>query len=537
MGINLRLLLLTSSLFALASFTMETTVDYEADYVVIGMGAAGAEIARLLANEGFLVIGLEAGGDHDNDVPIKDSAFAPVLEEDFFPNYFYQLSQVRQPNAPFSEFNYTTGRLLGGGTAINGQQYVEGTDENYLRWQSLLGAPWTVSNIHQAFINIENYNCVGSCPNRGHAGLLDIRQAPVMPSTPAQDFVGAVTAALGYPEINDYNLSATELGPFTRWQLTQKPNGQRESSSTAFLKPNTNDKLRILDKTTALKILFDGKTAIGVSVLRDGKHNTVCARRKVIVSAGIYSPWLLQVSGVGPADVLNDAGVKIVAENPEVGQHLINHLTTLAIFENSFDPGPPSDPNALYDGGAFLPDPFIYQPNPTSSKGQRGVQLIGINSGNTFVIGIIALQPKSLGTVKIQSGDPLQIPLVDDAAFTDPLDLATYAKIFTTYIGPIAANMPPNYTLVSPTPAVINDPTLLNDYILNNLEHTHHWTSTCRMGTSLANGVVDKFGNVLGVSNLVVADASIAPFIPDGNTQAVTYMIGKIIVQSIIKNQ
>ena len=133
----LEVVFLLKKFFLLSCFLSITSIAAElesiealcADYVVVGMGAAGAEIASRLSQAGFSVIALEAGGNHDNDVPIKNSTFAPVLEEDYFPQYFYQLLQVLQSNADDAQFNYTTGRLLGGGTSINGEQYVEGTDQ------------------------------------------------------------------------------------------------------------------------------------------------------------------------------------------------------------------------------------------------------------------------------------------------------------------------------------------------------------------------------------------------------------------------
>jgi choline dehydrogenase len=545
----LEVVFLLKKFFLLSCFLSITSIAAElesiealcADYVVVGMGAAGAEIASRLSQAGFSVIALEAGGNHDNDEPIKNSTFAPVLEEDYFPQYFYQLLQVLQSNADDAQFNYTTGRLLGGGTSINGEQYVEGTDQVYAQWENLLGDFWSISKIREAFLRIEKYNGFTTC-NRGHNGKLDIRQAPVVATSMATKFVQAVSAATGFAEILDYNCSQSENGPFTRWQLTQKPNGNRESSSTAFLRPmleSSQPNLQILDNSTVLKILIDeDNQASGVSILKNGKPCTVCAQKKVIISAGVNSSYLLQLSGIGPRAVLEQAHVKVRVDSPNVGQNLINHLTNVALFSaNPNDVGVPAlDLSALYVGGAFLPDPS--QPIVTNPAQLRGVQLIGSSpEPGVFAIGIIALQPKSRGSANIQNGDPLRIPLVNDNAFSDPADLQTFKDIFRVYIKNIAQQLnliDPLYNLVAPPLAVINDDALLEEYILKNLDHTHHWTGTCKMGTSRANGVTDKFGNVFGVRNLVVADASTAPFIPDGNTQAVAYLIGDRVAEHII---
>lgn len=533
-------------LYAGNSIGNPDTLAYEADYVVVGMGAAGAGLAKLLSDDFHnSVIGIEAGGDHDNDTPIKDSTFAPTLEEDFFPQYFYQLAQVVQPAAPESEFNYTTGRMLGGGSSINGEQYVRGSVELYAEWQALLGSFWSVDSIYHAFKEYEKYNGVTDCPEkRGSHGAVDIRQAPVLPTSMATKFVNATILATGYPEILDYNCPQTPMGSFTRWQLFQHPDGTRESSSTAYLKPVLNSdlkskgkrKFKVLDKTTVLRVIFKGNKAVGVKILKDGKYGTVHARKKVILCAGIYSPWLLQLSGIGPKDVLENAGVDVLVDNPHVGENLVNQFVSVAVFTaNPNDEGVPAiDPSALYVGGAFLPDA-----TPPVDPTRRGIQLIGISpQAGTFVTAIINLQPKSRGTVKIQSSDPLQIPLVDDGAFTDPADIATFMNAYKVYIKDIAQQLnalDPLYNLIVPSLAVINDDAALEEYIVSTIEHTHHWTGTCRMAPRDQGGVVDKHGNVYGVKNLIVADDSIAPFIPDGNTAGCAFMIAKKIAHHLLK--
>lgn len=537
-------------LLTIISFVHEEcrSIDYEADYVVVGMGAAGAGVAKILSNnKAVSVIGIEAGGDYDDSVPISNSTYAPVLEEEYFPNYFYQLSQIPQPLAGGAQFNYTTGRLLGGGSSINGEQYVRGSGINYSQWAPLVGERWSAENIFSAFKDLENYFGIATAiTRRGYSGLVHIRQAPVNPTTMAEKFVTAVSQATGYPEIIDYNDISTPIGPFTRWQLFQRPDGRRESSSTAYLKPfldknlEGRDKrqLKILVNSTVLKVLFDGTKATGVQILKNGEFSNVYARKKVILCAGIYSNCLLQISGIGSKDLLKSIGIDVIYDNPNVGKNLINHFINMAVFTaNPDDPGvPEEDPNALYVGGAFLPDP-----TPPVDPLVRGVQLIGVSGGpGSFVIAIITNQPKSRGTVTIQSKDPLQVPLVDDGTFTDSADLDTFMNVYKIYIKEIAARLnalDSQYVLVDPTLDIINDDELLEEYILANIDHTHHWTGTCRMAPLDQGGVVDSHGNVYGVENLVVADDSIAPFIPDGNTAACAFMIGRKIALDIKRHE
>lgn len=524
---------------------------YEADYIVVGMGAAGAEVAKLLSDDRRMsVIGIEAGGNHDDDIPIKDSTYAPVLEDDYSPQYFYQIEQKKQGALPDIQFNYTTGRMLGGGSSINGMQYVEGTNELYRKWEKLLGKFWSIEEIRCAFKEIERFKTKNKSYCRGSKGELNIRLAPEMPTSMAEKFSVAVSHATGFPEIFDYNNPQTELGPFTRWQLTQKRNGNRESSSTAFLAPylkkqqtrKRGRKLKILDKTTVTKVLFKGNKARGVRILQNGTPGTVYARKKIILCAGVLSPCILQLSGIGPRDVLEKAGVKVLYENSNVGKDLVNQfICTAMLSANPSDVGvPENDLNALYVGGAFLPDPSLpYDSN--NSRGLRGIQLIGMSpEPGVFLIAVINLQPVSRGVVNIQSADPFQVPLVDDGAFENQEDLQTFVDAFRIYIKSIAKELnaiDSMYNLISPSTSVIDDTNLLTEYIKANIGHTHHWTGTCKMGKSAYDGVVDKHGNVFGVENLVVADDSIAPFIPDGNTQACAYLIGRKIAKHIVQTQ
>lgn len=520
----------------------------QADYIVVGMGAAGAGVAKILSDDNAIsVIGIEAGANHDEDEQITNATYAPTLEEDYFPQYFYQMAQIVQEHVPEGEFNYTTGRLFGGGSSINGMQYVQGSIPLYEQWEALLGSSWSVNSIHNTFKKLEKYN--GYTPtsdDRGYSGAVNIRQAPLNPTNMAFKFVDAVSQATSLPVILDYNAPATPIGPFLQWQLFQNPDGTRASSSTAYLKDILSAKnegrgkrnLQVLEKTTVLRVLFKGKKAVGVEYLRNGVYGKAFAKKKVILAAGVYSPWILQLSGIGPKEVLEKAGVQVIYDNPNVGQNLINHFISVAVFTaNPDDQGlPENDLSALYTGGAFLPDPT----EPVSPL-RRGVQLIGMSAGpGNFMICSLALQPKSKGNVLIQSGDPFQIPLVDDRAFTDPADLLTYKNIYKVYIKNIAEQLnsiDSQYTLVVPSLDVIDDDEALEEFIVDTIEHTHHWAGTCRMAPRSEGGVVDNHGRVYGTKNLIVADVSIAPIIPDGNTGACAFMIGRKIAKELQRKE
>jgi len=402
------------------------------------------------------------------------------------------------------------------------------------------------SRIQQAYKEFEKYTGLTNNPKaRGKKGDVEIRQTPVDSTSMAQKFVDATISATGISEILDYNDPKTPMGPFTRWQLYQRPNGERESSSTAYLQGLVDNngksygrrKLTILSKTSALRVLFDkNKKAIGVEYVKEGQFGRVFANKKVILCTGVFSPKLLMLSGVGPKKLLKERGIDVVFPNDNVGKNLVNHPLINAVFTaNPNDHGvPENDPNALYVGGAFLPDPTL-----GSDQTKRGVQLIGMSPGaGTFMVCALLLNPKSRGYVEVQSNDPLKPVLATDELFTNPDDLESFKNIFKVYIANIAAQLAaidPQYQLVTPSLSIINDDDLLTDFIKENVDIAHHWMGSCSMGKKGHRAVVNKYGHVIGVKDLVIADASISPFPNDGNTSAPAFMIGRVIAEQLIK--
>lgn len=520
--------------------------DLVYDYIIVGTGPAGAVLAKTLTDDKETsVLLLEAGDNNDQDEPIRDSTFAPELEELFFPQYFWQGEGIPQEALDDRSFEWTTGRLSGGGSSINGEQYVRPTSAVLAEWERLLGPLWSPQLALERFKALENFHGIsGTSEVHGHNGRIDIRQAPTDPTVMARKLVRAIEQATGFKEIVDYNNPQTPLGPFTRWQLYQMPNGQRESSSTAFLSSDImtpagrgvqGRKLRVLYKSTALRILFRQQRAVGVEFLKAGQRVRAHARRKIIVSAGINSPQLLMLSGIGPASMLEQAGIPVIFDNPHVGQNLTNHTLNFATFTtNPLDrPLPLNDPNALYTGGAFLPDP-----TPGSDQSRRGVQLIGLGSENQLTIAILYLQPKSRGSIQLQNNDPLKIVLADEGFLNNPADMEAIKAIYRTYIRNIAAKLAAidqRYRLVSPTLDIINNDARLEDFIRQNFDHNHHQQAFLRMAPLREGGVVDRRGHVHGVEDLIVADASIIPFTVDGNTSAAAYLIGYTIAQQLRK--
>ena len=435
------------------------------DYIIIGGGTAGATIAKMLSdNKKNSVLLLEAGEDNDTDEPITNSTFAPVLQNLFFPQYFWQGEGVPQEQLNNRTFRWTTGRLLGGAYSVNRQLWVRPTEAVITKWEELLGPTWSPQAVINRFKKIEDYNGETDNPEaRGFNGRVDVRQAPV------------------------------------------------------------------------LKINFCRKTARGVSYLKDGEVHEACARKKVILSAGIKSPSIIMHSGIGPAKELENVGIDVIKDNANVGMHMANHSIIAVTFSTNPDdlPQQKNDANAHLIAGAFLPNP-----NPEVDQTLRAIQIEPFLSGNNLIVGVSPIQPKSRGTVQIQSDDPLKIELGDEEFLDNPADLQLLMDTFKIYIKNIATKLneiDPNYKLLSPTMDVINDDTLLEAFIRQNLSLTFHEESTLRMSDSEVDGVTNFKGEVFGVKDLIVADNSIIPFTADGNTSAPAYLIGFTIAEQLLK--
>lgn len=522
------------------------------DYIVVGTGPAGAVIAKKLTdNKKTSLLALEAGDNNSREIPIRDSRYAPpfILRDNFRNQYYWTGSGVPQAFINMRTLPWAGGRTLGGTSSVNNEHYVRPSQANMEKWEELLGPSWSPEKETKQFVRLENYNGRTDNPDaRGFKGRLNIRQNPVNPTDMAEKLVSAIEEATGIPRILDYNDPDTPIGPFTRWQLYQRPDGVRESSDTAFLSSDIINKkgqgvdgrrLVVSFNSTVQRVIFDrNKRAIGVEFVKNGECVCAYAQKEVIISAGINSPKIIMHSGIGPSDLLNDAGVPVIYHNPNVGRHLTTHAANTVTFTtNPKDRAIPSDdPFAVYTGGAFLPDP-----SPGSDENRRGVQIIGQSGPDkTLILGFWLTEPKSKGSVIIQNNDPQKMVLANQGNFSNPDDMVSLKNVFKIYIKNIAAKLAKidsKYQLITPGLETIENEEKLEEFIKNNVTSTNHIQGTLRMAASPKDGVVNSAGYVYGVKDLIVADDSIAPFVSDGNTSAPAFFIGANIADQILRSK
>lgn len=522
--------------------------QYDYDFIVIGMGAAGATLLRTLSDAGFSVIGIEAGINCDDDPVIQDPMYAGMLEEEYTWKYFFNQETEPNPDVNGIAMNYTTGRMLGGGSSINGMQYVRGSSQFWDAWGNINGNLWNATAAQNGFKELESFIGTPGAfdpSNHGTNGKMQTRQAPQNESSMAVKFANALATATGSSVISDYNDPSTPIGTFTRWSLFQRFNGLRASSSIDMLadiidsngkSTDKSRKVRIYLNSTVNKVKFNcHKKAVGVKFIQNGKSKYLHAQKEIILCAGNRSNEILQRSGVGNASYLNSLGIRVVYNNPAVGVGSKNHLISTAVFSANPDDSPSNggDPNSMYVGGAFLP-------NVGDSSNKRGFQWIGVDGGSgVLVVVFYNLNPESVGVDKIQDKDPLRISAVAENLFSEQVDLNRIVDVYQqqiTALNNVFANnsMYAGYQLMEPSLDVINDTDALKEHIKNELEHAHHWTGTCIMAPENAGGVVDNLGQVYGIKGLRVADISVAPIQPDSNTAAPAFFVGYNIAKQII---
>lgn len=537
--------------------------SFEADIIVIGGGAAGCVLMNQLSKNGlFSVLGLEAGPNLTAEPEIQAVGLpALLLPATAAYRFFWWGWRQTKPQPMLNGRvggDWITGMMLGGGSSVNGLYYGRGSNAVYSQWEEISGsANWTLDKILRTFQSLENYQGFSITPRaRGEKGPVNVLQTPTVSQITRDILLPATQAAFpGIPTVVDYNDPQVENCLDTRTQWLIDPSGtKRVSSATAFLNSDvmTPDghgvnchKLRVLFNSVVDKIVFNEEgRAEKVIFIRDGKLVEARARKAVVLAAGINSSKILQLSGIGPKKVLKKAGIKPVFVNENVGKHLKNHpLMSITLLANPNDNGiPPGAPYAFTIHNVYLPevggsanDPRMLQILFEYVPANNLIQL------PLLIIGFELLNPKSEGSVTIQSDNSYQIAAAGDGVYQNPIDLQNMKSAIKVYIRNLLAQL----ALVNPlTPfykPILQDPinavilanysdAAVEAYVKNNTNlgaDARHFTSHCKMAPLNAGGVVDGDTRVHGTTNCFVVDNSICPEIPNINTTASALMIGK----------
>ncbi|WP_283644250.1 GMC family oxidoreductase [Marinovum algicola] len=511
------------------------------DFIIIGGGSAGSVLAgRLSEDASARVLLLEAGGSDRHPFYHLPAGFAKMTKG----IGSWGWDTVPQKHMQNKVFRYTQAKVIGGGSAINAQIYTRGNPQDYDDWRQMGCTGWGYDDVLPYFKKAEDNETYENAFH-GKGGPLGVSE-PRAPLPICEAYFEAA-AALGIPRNPDIN-SETQDG-VCYYQLTQR-NVRRSSAAMAYVTPNRGrPNLTVKLGAQVRRLLVERGRATGIEMM-DGTR--LMADREVLLCSGaVGSPRLLQLSGLGPADHLSQLGIDVVADQPEIGANLQDHLDLYCISElsgpYSYDryarphwaalaglqyvmgrKGPVA--SSLFEtGGFWYADPDARSPDIQFHLGlgtgiEHGVAAMpqgGITLNSCY------LRPRSRGTVRLQNADPAKAPLIDPNYLQDPLDreMSIRGLKLTQEIlsqAPLA-----KYILAErlPGPDVKTDQAYF-DFICIHSKTSHHCAGTCRMGVD-DGAVVDTRLRFNGIERLRVVDNSIMPTVISSNTNAAAIMIGE----------
>ena len=525
----------------------------EADYVIIGAGSAGCVLANRLSADGrHRVVLLEAGPESDRFFVNMPAAAQKVMDD---PELNWRHLAEPDPSANDRRIFWHAGKMLGGGSAINGMVYIRGARQDYDGWAAAGCTGWSWNEVLPYFLRSETYH---GAPSQWHGSSGPLSVSPLTIKHPLADAYVEAATAIGARPVEDY--ASGDIDGTFLINVTQG-DGQRCSSARAHLgEAKGRSNLTVVTGALVDRVLLSEGRATGVRYRHGGETREVAAHREVIVSAGsLQSPAVLMRSGIGDAERLAAFGIAVVRDLPQVGRNLTEHasiaysrfvsarmynaatspfrlpwhmLNYLLFRQGVLTSGP-------VQAMAFLRSrPELERPDIRTQWApfcfDLGTGKLHKRSGMSVFTGIT--HPRSRGEIRLRSADPVDQPIIDHRLLGDDEDVAALVAALKLvdhiFEHPALARHVIGRNLPPERPA---DDAGWEEVLRRYIGLGYHSISTCRMGADEAS-VVDPRLRVRGIDRLRGIDASIMPVMPSANTNAPTMMIAEKGAEMILQD-
>jgi len=528
------------------------------DYLIVGGGSAGSALGnRLSADPEKKVLVLEAGRrDYIWDVFIHmPAALAfPIGNK----HYDWMYESEPEPFMNNRRIYHARGKVLGGSSSINGMIWQRGNPMDYERWSHDQGMEtWDYAHCLPYFKRMENCLADPKNPFRGDSGPLQLERGPI--KNPLFSAFFKATVEAGYPRTDDVNGFRQEgFAAFDR----NIRRGRRLSAARAYLYPVLNrPNLTVKTKAMVTRVIFEGTRAVGVEVIIKGKKQVIHSQEVVLCGGAINTPQILQLSGVGRASELEALGIPVVKDLPGVGANLQDHLEVyvqysckkpvsmqpmLKFWRRPFIGAQwlflrkgPGATNHFEAGGFARSNSTVKYPNLMFHFLPLAIRYDGTapSSGHGYQVHIGPMYSDARGTIKIKSQDPFEKPALRFNYLSTEQDKQEWIEAI--HVARNILTQPAmdefNAGETSPGPSVSTDEEIL-DWVRRDGETALHPSCTAKMGTDAMSVVDPATMKVHGVDGLRVVDASVFPYVTNGNIYAPVMMVAEKAADLILGN-